>query len=65
MYRDLAQSVTTVLALKVQGPNSQNFFSQICKIFVTLDFNILELLRLKWFLKQISVKLDVFYYRSN
>ncbi len=41
------------------GPNSQNFFSQICKIFVTLGLKILGFLRLKVFFKQITLKLDV------
>ncbi len=37
------------------GPYSRNFFSQIHKFFVTLGLNILRFLRLKFFLKQISL----------
>ncbi len=37
--------------VNVRGPNSQNFFCQIRKIFVTLGLNILEFSRLKVFFK--------------
>ncbi len=33
--------------LHTPGPYSQNFLSQICKIFVTLGLHILRLLKLK------------------
>ncbi len=50
----------------MQGPNSQNFFSQIRKIFVTLGPNILGFLRQRSvLLKKISIKLDVLNSKSN
>jgi hypothetical protein len=49
-----------------QGPNSQNFLRQILKIFVTLGLNILRFLYTKSiFSKQISLKIDIVYYKSN
>ncbi len=42
---------------------SQNL--KIRKMFVTLGLNILRFYRPKMFLKQISVKFDVIYYKSN
>jgi len=50
----------------MQGPNSQSFFSQIRKIFVTLGLNILGFLgQSSVLLKQISIKLDVLNSKSN
>jgi hypothetical protein len=44
---------------------SQNILSQIRKIFVTLGLNTLSYLDKKFFLKQMSLKVDVTYNKNN
>jgi hypothetical protein len=48
-----------------QGPDSQNFLSQIRKLFVTLGLSIFRFLKLKVFLTQISLEIDVTYNKNN
>ncbi len=50
--------------LASHGGDSQNFLRKFVRFFVTLGLKILRLLRLrlKYFLKQISLKGDVNYY---
>ncbi len=56
----------TFLSLNIWVEIHKNFLSQILKIFVTLGINILRFYRPQaFFSKQVSVKVDVIYYKGS